>query len=344
MATTVMSRFLEKTFHGLQHRRDSIQDVEARLTTTKLKEKKERKSFESTYEVESVIGSGGFGTVYAGHRTTDGTLVAIKHVQKNRVTEWIETCKLRLNPASLTVDISDLPTRVPMEVYLLYKLAHLPGIAHLLDFYDKADSFIIVLERFDPCKDLFDHITESGSLDEATVRDYFRQVVTTVKGMHEAGVVHRDIKDENILVNLTTGQLKVIDFGSGAELRDTPYRTFEGTRVYSPPEWIEKRCYHATPATVWSLGVLLYDMVTGDIPFERDDQIVRGRINYRTPVSSEARDLIGSCLTYDPAHRPTLEEILQHPFMNIHKQDSSQSSNLSLNGLATDSAKLIKSL
>jgi len=330
MATTVMSRFLEKTFNG-SHRRDSVPDVGSRMK--RIKEKKERPSFDSTYVIEHVIGSGGFGTVYAGHRKSDGALVAIKHVQKNRVMEWMETSGLRLNDASL--DTLDLPSRIPMEIYLLYKLAHLSGIAHLLDFYEKQDSCVIVLERFSPCKDLFDHITEQGALDEATVRDYFRQIVTTMRDMHEAGVVHRDIKDENILLNTATGQLKIIDFGSGAELKDTPYTTFEGTRVYSPPEWIEKRSYQAVPAAVWSLGVLLYDMITGDIPFERDDQIVRGRINYRIHVSAEVRDLIGSCLTYDPAQRPTLNDILQHPFMNIHKQNSSQSCILNLDGLTT---------
>jgi serine/threonine protein kinase len=341
MAATVMSRFLEKTFHGL-NRRDSIQNIEARMKS--LKEKKEKRTFESTYEIEHVIGTGGFGTVYAGNRKSDGTLVAIKHVQKNRITEWIETSRLRHSDTSLSLDTSDLPSRVPMEIYLLYKLAHLPGIAHLLDFYEKQDSFIIVLERFDPCKDLFDHITERGPLDDQTVRDYFRQVVTTMKEMHGAGVVHRDIKDENILVNLTTGQLTIIDFGSGAVIKDTPYTTFEGTRVYSPPEWIEKRSYHAIPAAVWSLGVLLYDMVTGDIPFERDDQIVRGRINYRIHVSAGVRDLIASCLTYDPAQRPTLDEILQHPFMNIHQQDSCISSILSFNKLTTASTHSTESL
>jgi len=336
MATTVMSRFLEKTFTGLNNvRRDSNPNIEARMK--RLKEKKERKSFENTYEIQQVIGSGGFGTVYAGIRKSDGALVAIKHIQKNKVTEWIETSRLRLSDASLTVDITDLPARVPMEVYLLYKLDHLPGVSHLLDFFERQDSYIIVLERFDPCKDLFDHITENGPLDENTVRDYFRQVVTTVQDMHTSGVVHRDIKDENILLNTVTGQLKIIDLGSGAELRDTPYTTFEGTRVYSPPEWIEKRSYLAVPAAVWSLGILLYDMITGDIPFERDDQIVRGRINYRIHVSSEARDLIGSCLTYDPTLRPTLEDILQHPFMNIHDQDSSLASVLSFDRLTTAS-------
>jgi len=208
-----------------------------------------------------------------------------------------------------------------MEIYLQTKLQHIPGIAHLLDYYETPDSFLMIIERFTPCQDLFDLITECGALNEETVRDFFHQVVTTVKKMYEAGVVHRDIKDENILVNTQTGQVKIIDFGSATELKKTPYTTFEGTRVYSPPEWIERRRYEALPATVWSLGVLLYDMITGDIPFEHDQHIIRGRINYRIHVSPEVRDLIGCCLTYDPDMRPTLDDILNHPFMNINERD-----------------------
>lgn len=259
-------------------------------------------------KIESkVLGEGGFGTVYSGTRVRDGKPVAIKEIKKDKIPAWEM--------------IGD--QRVPLEICLLIRVAHIPSVAKLLAWEERPDSFLLFLERPEPCKDLWSYISLRGPLPELEARDFMHQVMEMIVDCHHCQVIHRDIKDENLLVTRNKqGRkiLKLIDFGAGTYLRDKVYTQFDGgTRQYAPPEWISQNQYLAIPATVWSLGILLFDMVCGDIPFELDSQIVCGEVTFRAPVSAECRDLVLWCLKLKPNERPTLQEIVSHPWMASHK-------------------------
>jgi len=256
-----------------------------------------KKEFHAQYTMKEQLGKGGFGVVYSAVRRSDGLEVAVKEVDKD-------------------VRVVDGNEKLPLEVALMQQLQDVPGVIRFINYFDMQTCFYIVMERFNS-KDLFDFISEQGALPEALAKDIFTQLMTTLTSCHQRGIAHRDIKDENILIDVNTFKIKLIDFGSGCFFEDRIYREFQGTRVYSPPEWINLRAYKPEGLTVWSLGILLYNMVCGDIPFERDGQISRAQLMWspKLKLSVEVKNLIQGCLMVSTQERLTLSQVSTHPWM-----------------------------
>jgi len=269
--------------------------------TRETKSETSKKTFLDLYEAYGVIGVGGGGMVYAGRRITDKLPVAIKRVMREKVKRWEKV----------------QGHNVPQEIALMLRVYGHEGVIKLVDWYECLDSFILIMERPENSVDLFDYIREKGKMNEHEAQIIFKQVLSAVNHIHSCGVVHRDIKDENIVLNRETGVVKIIDFGCGTLLKSAPYRDFSGTPEFYPPEWFKKRYYYARSAATWSLGVLLFDMVCGEIPFKSKEKIMENKLSFKHHVSDEVKDLIKQLLHPNPEKRPTVEQILSHQWMQM---------------------------
>ncbi|XP_058241458.1 uncharacterized protein LOC131350349 [Hemibagrus wyckioides] len=267
--------------------------------------------FESLYTPGELLGEGGFGSVCAGVRNADGKQVAIKYVGKE------------MNEAFITIpgETNSLPLEVALMQMVSKPYCH-ENVLELIEWFEMSDCFILILERPIPCTDLRKFLKgHKGRLSESLAKHIMRQVVQAARHCSECGVLHRDIKPENILINTDTHQLKLIDFGCGDLLQDTPYRYYAGTRAYFPPEWICEGEYMGDHATVWSLGVLLFDMVCGELPFWCEKDIVARDLHFANDLSEGCRDLIQWCLELYPHWRPTYEQILSHQWFEEPKKN-----------------------
>lgn len=240
--------------------------------------------------------------VYSGRRIQDKLPVAIKRVMREKVKRW-ETVQ---------------GYQVPQEIALMLRCYGHPGIIKLVDWYECLDSFILIMERPERAVDLFDYIREIGRVTEKEAARVFKQILDAAIHIQNCGVVHRDIKDENIIINRDTMEAKLIDFGCGTLLKDGPYRDFSGTPEFYPPEWFVDREYYARTACVWSLGVLLFDMTQGEIPFKQKEKIVENKPTYKHPISENCRNLIQWCMNSNQKQRPTLEAIQMHMWVVLN--------------------------
>ncbi|XP_048091084.1 serine/threonine-protein kinase pim-2-like [Alosa alosa] len=261
--------------------------------------------FEAMFSKGELIGHGGYGSVYAGYRKSDHFPVALKVVDLKRIKMWAK--------------MSEFDEPIPLEIALLRQVCRnstCKGIAKLLDYVELPGAYVMVLERPEPCLDLFNYMQEGqGYLEEAMSKHMMQQLVRVLLHCHSRGVVHRDLKPENILVEMTTRRIRLLDFGSASVLKEGQYTDIAGTPEYFPPETVLRGEYFAIPATVWSLGILLFQMLWGDVPFYNQDAIVKGTLFFPRGISRECRHLIRLCLTVNPKDRPTLEQILVHPWM-----------------------------
>ena len=167
------------------------------------------------YQIREKLGKGGGGIVYSGIRKPNNLPVAIKRVERR----------------GLKRSTHD---GVPIKITLLKKVQNIPGIIKIIKHFNHSGHDYVVMEQFGS-SDLFKWISLNGPSDDHTARIIFGQVVKTVKKCFNQGIVHGDIKDENILINPATLEIKIIDFGEGVFVENKLFREFHGTLEHSPP-------------------------------------------------------------------------------------------------------------
>ncbi|XP_039512026.1 calcium-dependent protein kinase 16-like isoform X2 [Pimephales promelas] len=261
----------------------------------------------SRFKIGEILGVGEFGKVYKGKRLADGLEVAVKIVKKSKNMEYIR--------------IPGHPTPVPLEVGLLTAVNRDPKvkeIIELLDWQDQPDQYIMVLERPPHCEDVFHFWNNCNRiLCEETARTIMAQATTAAQTCCDRGVFHSDIKLQNLLINKKTREVKLIDFRSGRFLKESAYDDFCGTRPYCPPEFHTRGNYHGKPATVWSLGVLLFVMLCGRFPEAKDHLRIKNNTWSMFHLSNDCCKLIRRLLQKDPAQRIGLEEIISHNWFKL---------------------------
>ncbi|KAJ3357529.1 NUAK SNF1-like kinase 1, partial [Entophlyctis luteolus] len=234
------------------------------------------------YLLTETIGEGTFGKVKLSVDIRSGEKLAIKVIQKSK----IKTAK-QMNS-------------VQREVRLMKLLKH-PHIVEVKETLENKEQIFLVMELASG-GELFDYIAQQCHQDEDMARLYFRQVVSAISYCHQNSIIHRDLKPENLLLD-KDGNIKIIDFGFGNTFhRDRTLDTFCGSPYYAAPEMVKGIPYTGPEVDIWSMGVILYALITGNLPFDSRDMIVL----YTMIAKGE----------YDPIRSSDSKDIVDHPWTN----------------------------
>ncbi|XP_038148846.1 serine/threonine-protein kinase MARK1 isoform X6 [Cyprinodon tularosa] len=273
-----------------------------------------RSSFTSTdeqphignYRLLKTIGKGNFAKVKLARHVLTGREVAVKIIDKTQ-----------LNPTSLQ--------KLFREVRIMKLLNH-PNIVKLFEVIETDKTLYLVME-YASGGEVFDYLVAHGRMKEKEARAKFRQIVSAVQYCHQRRIVHRDLKAENLLLDADMN-IKIADFGFSNEFTvGSKLDTFCGSPPYAAPELFQGKKYDGPEVDVWSLGVILYTLVSGSLPFdgqnlkELRERVLRGK--YRIPfyMSTDCENLLKKLLVLNPVKRGSLEQIMKDHWMNVGHDD-----------------------
>ncbi|CAB1347329.1 unnamed protein product [Coregonus sp. 'balchen'] len=242
------------------------------------------------YEIIRTLGKGNFAVVKLARHKVTRTQVAIKIIDKTR-----------LNPSNLE--------KIYREVQIMKLLNH-PHIIKLYQVMETKDMLYIVTE-YAKNGEMFDYLTSNGRMSEDEARKKFWQILMAVDYCHRHHIVHRDLKTENLL----------LDANMNIKLAGEPLSTWCGSPPYAAPEVFEGKEYEGPQLDIWSLGVVLYVLVCGSLPFDGPSlpalrqRVTEGRFRIPFFMSQDCENLIRKMLVVDPAKRISVAQIKQHRWM-----------------------------
>ncbi|KAL5428445.1 hypothetical protein PMIN06_011699 [Paraphaeosphaeria minitans] len=248
------------------------------------------------YTLGRLIGKGSFGKVYlASHKLTNGSKVVLKSAKKD-------------------------DTNLAREIHHHRQFIH-PHIARLYEVI-VTESLVWLALEYCPGDELYNYLLAHGPLGPPKVQKIFTQLVGAVSYVHNKSCVHRDLKLENILLDKHEN-VKLVDFGFTREYegKSNYLQTWCGTVCYSAPEMLKGEKYAGEKVDVWSLGIILYALLVGELPFDDDNEMVtktkilKDEPNYPDTFPPHAKELCQSLLSKRPILRPTLADILQNPWL-----------------------------
>uniref|UniRef100_A0A914I4A8 Protein kinase domain-containing protein n=1 Tax=Globodera rostochiensis TaxID=31243 RepID=A0A914I4A8_GLORO len=264
-----------------------------------------KRDIKHRFEITAKLGSGTYGKVSLAFDHKTEREVAVKLIRKSAIENKQDLVRIR------------------REIRIMSMLNH-PNIIQIYEVFENKDKIILVMEYANG-GELYDYVSKNGSLPEAEARRIFRQITSAVLYCHKNKVAHRDLKLENILLD-ARNNAKIADFGLSNYFgqRHKLLNTFCGSPLYASPEIINGTPYKGPEVDCWSLGILLYTLVYGSMPFDGRDfnrmvrQIKRGAY-YEPDTPSTASMLVRNMLRVNPDRRATIYDIASHWWLNLEE-------------------------
>ncbi|KND03181.1 CAMK/CAMKL/BRSK protein kinase [Spizellomyces punctatus DAOM BR117] len=281
------------------------------------------------YVVGKTLGVGSTGRVKLGTHIESAQRVAIKIIPKETLSTTSSSSSQQppASPAtstppsasaSSTPPVPSINKKLEREITIMKLIQH-PNVLQLYDVYETDKELFLILEHVEG-GELFDYLVKKGRLSEQEALGFFQQIMFGIDFCHRYLICHRDLKPENLLLDKELN-VKIADFGMASlQVTGKMLETSCGSPHYASPEIIKGIRYDGPAADIWSCGVILYALLTGNLPF--DDENIRRLLSkvksgmYFIPdhVSADAKDLIKRMLVVDPSKRITMKDIFRHPW------------------------------